>query len=93
MSNRSAGAGIRCPINLFDAHEGTIKTLTATINAAPTASEATSFARDLIDEAGVLLTCASYEAASFNCSVCRGFSTLRLQTANLVVKAGARAAP
>ena len=44
-------------------------------------------------EVGVLLACASYEAANLNCNLCRGFSTLRLQTANLVVKAGARAAP
>ena len=91
------GAGlqskIQCPIDLFDAHEGRIKTLTAAINATPTASEKTPFARDLIDEAGVLLACASYEAANLNCNLCRGFSTLRLQTANLVVKAGARAAP
>jgi hypothetical protein len=93
MSNRSAGAGIRCPIDLFDAHEGRIKTLTAAINAAPTASEKTPFARDLLDEAGVLLACASYEAANPNCGLCRGFSTLRLQIANLVVKAGTRAAP
>ena len=93
MSNRSAGTGIRCPIDLFGAHEARIETLTAAINAAPTASEKTPFARDLVDEAGVLLACASYEAANANCSLCRGFSTLRLQTANLIVKAGARAAP
>jgi hypothetical protein len=91
MSNRSAG--IRCPIDLFDAYEGRIKALTAAINAAPTASEKTPFARDLIDEVGVLLACASYEAANPNCGLCRGFSTLRLQIANLVVKAGTRAAP
>jgi hypothetical protein len=93
MSNRSAGAGIRCPIDLFDRHEVRIETLTAAINAAPTASEKAALARDLIDEAGVLLACARYEAANANCSLCRGFSTLRLQTANLIVKAGARAAP
>ena len=92
MSNRSSGAGIRCPIDVFDAREGRIKVLTAAINAAATASEKTPFARDLIEEVGVLLACASYEAANPNCSLCRGFSTLRLQTANLVVKAGARVA-
>jgi len=93
MTNRSAGVGVRCPIGLFDAHEVGIESLTAAINAAPTAAEKTPFARDLIDEVGVLLACASYEAANLNCNLCRGFSTLRLQTANLVVKAGARAAP
>ena len=93
MTNRNAGAGIRCPIDLFAAHEARIETLTAAINTAPTASEKTPFARDLIDEAGILLACASYEAANLNCSVCRGFSTLRLQTTNLIVKTGARAAP
>ena len=93
MSNRSAGARIRCPIHLFDGHEVRIETLTAAINATPTALEKTPFARDLIGEVGALLACASYEAANPNCSLCRGFSTLRLQTANLIVKAGARAAP
>ena len=39
MSNRSAGTGIRCPIDLFGAHEARIETLTAAINAAPTASD------------------------------------------------------
>lgn len=93
MSKRSARTSIRCPIGLFEPQEARIEALTAAINAAPTASGKTPYARDLIDEVGVLLACARYEVANPNCGLCRGFSTLRLATANLIVKAGARGAP
>ncbi len=93
MSNRSSKAEIQCPIDVFDAHEIRIEALTEIINAAPTASEKVPHARDLIDEAGVLLACTSYDAANPNCGLCRGFSTLRQQTAKLIVKAGGSTAP
>ncbi len=93
MNNRSPKAEIQCPIGLFDAHEIRIEALTEIVNAAATASEKVPHARELIDEAGVLLACASYDAANPNCGLCRGFSTLRQQTAKLIVKAGGLTAP
>ena len=93
MSNRRSKAEIQCPIGVFDAHEVRIEALTEMINAAPTASEKVPHARDLIDEAGVLLACTSHDAANPNCGLCRSFSTLRQQTAKLIVKAGGSTAP
>ena len=93
MRNRRSTAEIQCPIGVFDAHEVRIEALTEIINAAPTASDKVPHARDLIDEAGVLLACTSHDAANTNCSLCRGFSTLRQQTAKLIVKAGGLTAP
>jgi hypothetical protein len=43
----------------------------------------------LIDEVNVLMDCASYDRANFNCRLCRSFSELRLQTATLIISAGA----
>ncbi|KAB2916724.1 MAG: hypothetical protein F9K29_10800 [Hyphomicrobiaceae bacterium] len=80
---------IRCPIGLFDPQEAKIETLTKSINAARTASEKVPLAHDLIDAASVLLECASYDQANRNCCLCRGFSELRLQTANLIARVGA----
>jgi len=93
MSNKNSWTAIRCPIDLCDAHAVTIEALTAAINAAPTASQKMPYARDLIGEVDVLLACASHDAANRNCGLCRGFSMLRRQTANLIVKTGARATP
>jgi len=93
MTNQRPKAEIQCPIDLFDAHEVRIEALTEMINAAPTASEKVPHARDLIDETGVLLACTSHDAANPNCGLCRGFSTLRQRTAQLIVKAGGLTAP
>lgn len=89
MSSRRSQAEIQCPIGVFDAREVRIEALTEMINAAPIASDKVPYARELIGEAGVLLACTSHDAANTNCGLCRGFSTLRQQTANLIVKAGA----
>ena len=93
MSNRRSKAEIQCPIDLFDTHEIRIEALTEIINAAATASEKVPHARELIDEAGVLLACTSYDAANPNCGLCRGFSALRQQAAKLIVRARGLTAP
>ena len=80
---------IRCPIHLFEPQEVKIEALTQSINAARTASEKMPFVHDLIDEVNVLLACESYDQANLNCGLCRGFSELRMETATLIMKAGA----
>ena len=89
MSSASSKTGIQCPIGLFKPQEAKIEALTKSINAAPTAQAKTPHARDLMDEVGILLRCASYDPANPNCGLCRSFSELRLKTANLIVKVGA----
>jgi hypothetical protein len=85
-------AKIRCPIGLFDPQEAKIEAVTKSINAARSASEKMPFVQDLIDEVSVLLECTSYDQANLNCGLCRGFSELRMETASLVMKVGARGA-
>lgn len=80
---------IQCPIGFFDLQEARIEALTKSINAARTAPEKMPFVQDLIDEVTVLLDCASYDQTNPNCCLCRSFSELRLQTADVIVMAGA----
>ena len=90
MSNVSCKIGIRCPNGLFDAQETKIEALTSAINMARTAQEKMPRAHDLINEVSILLECRSFDRTNRNCGLCRSFSELRLETANLIVKAGAR---
>lgn len=80
---------IQCPISLFEPQEAKIEALTKSINDARSASDKMPFVHDLIDEVNVLLTCTSYDQANLNCGLCRGFSELRMETATLIMKAGA----
>ncbi len=91
MTSSGPHLELHCPIDLFELQEGKIEVLTRAINPARTASEKAPNAHMLIDEANVLLSCASYDRANRNCNLCRNFSELRLQTASLIVKADAAA--
>lgn len=92
MNGPSSEPQIECPIDLFARQEAEIEQLTEAMNAAATASEKVPFARDLIEAAGILLACASHDPANHNCGLCRSITTLRLQTANLIVEVGERVA-
>lgn len=92
MSGGSSEPGIQCPIGLFARQEAEIERLSEAMNAAATAWQKVPFARELIEEAGVLLACASRDPANHNCRLCRSITTLRLQTANLIVDVGERVA-
>jgi hypothetical protein len=87
MSRVHSEGKIRCPIGLFEPHEVKIEALTTAVNAAaPDASAKVPYARDLLDEVGVLLACPNYHRSNRNCELCRSFSALRRQTADLIVK-------
>lgn len=89
MITADTQAGIRCPIGLFEQQEPKVEVLTKAINAGRTAAEKAPNARMLIDEVKVLLDCPSYDRANPNCRLCRNFSELRLNTANLIARIGA----
>lgn len=80
---------IRCPILLFEPQEIKIEALTKSINAARAVSEKLPLVHDLIDEVTVLLACTSYSRANPNCRLCRSFSQLRMQTADVIACVGA----
>ncbi len=88
MSRPLHQTGIQCPIGLFERQEAKIEVLAKAINAAKTAAEKAPHARTLIEEAKVLLDCASNDRANENCENCQSFSELRLKTASLIVKIG-----
>ncbi len=92
MSRDHCEAKLRCPIGLFEPQEVKIEVLTNAVNAAPSGSAKIPYARDLLDEVGVLLACPNYDRGNRNCELCRSFSALRGQTANLIVTIGAGAA-
>ncbi|MCG2660129.1 MAG: hypothetical protein L6437_07795 [Kiritimatiellae bacterium] len=76
---------IKCPI--FLKREWTIKTMTRDINEAKAVSDKAERAQQLKQEVGMLLTCEKYDEKNEDCRNCRIISTLRKQTAELLIKA------
>jgi len=76
---------INCPI--FLKREWTIKQLTRDINEAKSISDKADRAIHLKNEVEMLLSCEKYDEKSEDCKNCRTISTLRRQTAELLLKA------
>jgi len=77
---------INCPI--FLKREWTIKQLTRDINEAKAVSDKADRAMHLKNEVEMLLSCEKYDQKSRDCKNCRTISTLRRQTAELLLRAG-----
>lgn len=75
---------INCPI--FLKREWTIKQLTRDINEAKAVSDKADRAMHLKNEVEMLLSCEKYDQKSEDCKNCRIISTLRRQTAELLLK-------
>ena len=76
---------INCPI--FLKREWTIKELTRDINEAKVVTEKAERAEHLKNEVEMLLSCEKYDAKSEDCKNCRIISSLRKQTAEILIKA------
>ncbi len=76
---------INCPI--FLKREWTIKELTRDINGAKAVTEKAERAEHLKNEVERLLSCEKYDEKNEDCKNCRTISTLRKQTAELLIKA------
>jgi hypothetical protein len=76
---------IKCPI--FLKREWTIKELTRDINEVKAVSEKAERAERLKKEVEMLLLCEKYNEKNEDCKNCRMISTLRKQTAELLIKA------
>ncbi|MBU4313560.1 MAG: hypothetical protein KJ821_02015 [Actinobacteria bacterium] len=76
---------INCSI--FLKREWTIKELTRDINEAKTISDKAERAGRLKNEVEMLLSCEKYDEKNEDCKNCRTISTLRKQTAELLIKA------
>ncbi len=77
---------LQCPIELFEQIEPKIRSLTALINSTHNLQDKAELARGLMEQTGKLLRCGSFDESNMNCRLCRQFSTLRQQTAALIVK-------
>jgi hypothetical protein len=75
---------INCPV--FLKREWTIKELTRDINEAKAVSDKAERAVHLKNEVEMLLSCEKYDEKSEDCKNCRIISTLRRQTAELLLK-------
>jgi hypothetical protein len=84
MTTRSACLGIRCPIGLYEKHNGEIRRLAQTINRSSTAAEMALGAHDLREHASALLNCRAYDENDVNCRICRELSAWRKKTASVV---------
>ena len=76
---------INCPI--FLKREWTIKELTRDINQAKTVSDKAERAKHLNHEVKMLLSCEKYDKKKEDCKNCRLISTVRKETAKLLIKA------
>ena len=76
---------INCPI--FLKREWAIKELTRDINEAKTVSDKAERAEHLKNEVEMLLSCEKYDEKNEDCKNCKVISTLRKQTAELLIKA------
>ena len=76
---------INCPI--FLKREWAIKELTRDINEAKTVSDKAERAEHLKNEVEMLLSCEKCDEKNEDCKNCKVISTLRKQTAELLVKA------
>ncbi len=83
----SRGAGINCPIDLFDPTEREIKDITAAINRAARAQDKAPLASELRGVVAALLECKAYDENNVNCRLCQEFAELRDNTASLVEQA------
>ena len=75
---------INCPI--FLKREWTIKELTRDINEAKAVSDKAERAEHLKNEVEMLLSCEKYDEQNEDCKNCRIISTLRKQTAEILIK-------
>ena len=80
-------ARISCPIDIFSRYEAEQMRLTSAINLAGTLQAKAGYARDLIRSASILVACQEYNEDNLDCCLCRNVSSLRRQTAALVLKA------
>ena len=76
---------VNCPI--FLRREWTIKELTRDINEAKTPFDKAEGADRLKNEVEMLLSCEKYDEKNEDCKNCKIISTLRKQTAELLIKA------
>ena len=76
---------INCPI--FLKREWTIKQLTRDINEAKAVTEKAERAEHLKNEVEMLLSCEKYDQKNEDCKNCRIISTVRKETAELLIKA------
>ncbi len=74
---------INCPI--FLKREWAIKELTRDINEAKTVSDKAERAKQLKHEVEMLLSCEKYDEKNEDCKSCKVISTLRKQTAELLI--------
>ncbi len=78
-------AKINCPV--FQRQEPVIQDITAKINKAEGVQEKATFAVELQEEVGVLISCSDYDKKSSDCENCRFIANLRKRTADLIIKA------
>ncbi len=92
MPPAESDSQLTCAAGLFETIEPEIMRLTTAIGQASTLREKAGFAGQMVTAASELLGCPQYDTANLNCVLCRKLSTLRHETAALVLKlAGANA--
>ncbi len=77
---------VRCQISIFGEVEKEILQLTHLINATKDAVEKERYAKLMLRELGVLLSCHAYNEKDENCVNCRSASSIRKKAGEVVLK-------
>lgn len=78
---------VRCPIFVFDEQEKEIRKLTKLINTTRDPSDKERYAKMMLEELHVLLSCQGYNEKDENCVNCRSVSSVMIEGGEVALKA------
>ena len=77
---------VDCPISIFEGEENEVRRITEAINATKDIAEKERYAKMMLEELGILLSCRAHNERDENCTRCHRISSLRKTGADVVLK-------
>ncbi len=77
---------VDCPISIFEGQENELRRITKSVNAAKDIAEKERYAKMMIEELGILLSCRAHNEKDENCVRCHRVSSLRETGADVALK-------
>ena len=83
---RRTEPSVHCPISVFEEQEKEIQKLTKRINETRDIAGKERYAKMMLEELGVLLSCQAYNEKDENCVSCRRVSSVRKEGGEVALK-------
>jgi hypothetical protein len=77
---------VDCTISIFEGQENEVRRITEAINATKDIAEKEHYAKMMLEELGILLSCRARNEKDENCVMCHRISSLRKTAADVVLK-------